>query len=62
MTEALKKTLKAYESTVECLEIELANQLNSISMLNKIIDGLTDVIRQQTATIKVYEDCTKLHH
>ena len=62
MTEAEKKTLKAYEFTVECLEIELNKQLENIKMLKRSIDGFSELTKQQAEKIRIYEGRPKIPH
>ena len=57
--ERLKQAVDTKDVAIECLKMELAKQVEAINMLNRIIDGLSEVARNQTKTIDVYKECTK---
>jgi len=58
----LRQTLKAYESTVAGLELALEMKVADIQMLKRSIDGFSDLTRQQTERLRIYEGRPKIPH
>lgn len=58
----LKQASDAKDTTIECLKLELTRQMEAIKMLNRIIDGLSEVARNHTKTIEVYKECANRMH
>ena len=57
-----KQVIRVKDASIECAAIELRKQLDAIKMLNNAIDGFSDLARRQADKIKVYEECTRMHH
>ena len=47
------------KQSIECYREELREKLDSIRLLNRIIDGLGEVVDQKEVELKLIKECTK---
>jgi predicted RNase H-like nuclease (RuvC/YqgF family) len=60
--ERLRQTLKAYELTIECLEIEIDRHKKDIKMLKSAVDGFSALTKEQGDRLARIKYCTEKQH